>query len=153
MVRRNTITVIMFFFTLFLFGEGSTEKDRQVQGERVDLTVKIDNIKKVTGEMELGLYDKAENFPKVGKQYLLVKRKVTGHTFTYTFQDLPPGEYALAVFHDRNTDGKINKNFLGIPTEPYGFSNNIRPKLSAPPFAKTKFRVVADTTVSITLLH
>lgn len=129
------------------------EKEGPLRAEGVDLTVKIDNIRKVAGIMELGLYDKAENFPKEEKQYLLIKRAVTGTIFTYTFKDLPPGEYALAVYQDVNSNGKINKNFLGIPTEPYGFSNNIKPRLSAPSFEKTKFRLASDTTVAITLFH
>jgi uncharacterized protein (DUF2141 family) len=95
----------------------------------------------------------SENFPKNGKQYMLIKRKITGKTFTYTFHDLPPGEYALAVYQDMNSNGRINKNLLGIPTEPYGFSNDIKPRLSAPSFEKTRFTLAADTTISITLFH
>jgi uncharacterized protein (DUF2141 family) len=146
MGKKITFVTWLFFLSVLTFGERNRQKT-------CDLTVRIDNIKKVTGEMQLGLYNNAEDFPKKDKQYRLVIRKVEGKVFTYTFHDLPAGEYALAVFHDKDTNGKIKKNLLGIPTEPYGFSNNIKPKLSAPPFEKTKFLLASDTTVSITLFH
>ena len=148
---NKKIVVLALMTSLFL---ASTPARSQVVGDQVNscnLTVRIDNIREVKGEMQLGLYNKAENFPKVDKQYKLVIRKVTGKIFQYTFRGLPPGEYALAVFQDRNSDGKINKNILGIPKEPYGFSNNIKPHLSAPSFEKTKFLLDSDKTVSITL--
>jgi uncharacterized protein (DUF2141 family) len=38
--------------------------------------------------------------------------------------DLPAGEYAVQVLHDENDNGKLDTNFMGMPTEGYGFSNN-----------------------------
>ncbi len=152
MVRYGVI-VVLFFLTLFLSGKERTGTRQPAQGGGYDLTVKIDNIRKVAGIMEVGLYDKAEHFPKEGKQFLWIKKKVTGPVFTYTFSDLPPGDYAMAVYQDIDSDGKIDKNLIGVPTEPYGFSNNIKPRLSAPSFEKTRFRLASDTTVCITLFH
>ena len=150
---RYGIAILLLFSTFILAGAGRRRGGPPAQSGGYDLTVRIGNIRKVTGIMEMGLYDKAENFPKNGKQYMLIKRKITGKTFTYTFHDLPPGEYALAVYQDMNSNGRINKNLLGIPTEPYGFSNDIKPRLSAPSFEKTRFTLAADTTISITLFH
>ncbi len=147
---NKKIVLLALMTSLFLASTTGRSQVRD-QEKTCDLTVRIDNIREVKGEMQLGLYNKAENFPKVDKQYKLVIRKVTGKIFQYTFRGLPPGEYALAVFQDRNSDGKINKNMLGIPKEPYGFSNNIKPHLSAPSFEKTKFLLDSDKTVFITL--
>ena len=101
--------------------------------------------------MQAGLYNNAEDFPKENRQYRLVVRRVEGKVFTCSFRDLPAGDYALAVFQDIDSDGKIDKNMIGIPKEPYGFSNNIKPRLSAPPFEKAKFRLDTDKTLTITL--
>ena len=49
-----------------------------------------------------------------------------GNSAICQFNDIPPGTYAIAVFHDENANGKLDKNFLGIPCEGYGASNNVR---------------------------
>lgn len=54
---------------------------------------------------------------------------------------LPPGEYALSVFQDLNDDGKLERNFIGLPKEPAGLSNNLRPKFGPPKFEDAKFTV------------
>lgn len=54
---------------------------------------------------------------------------------------LPPGEYALSVFQDLDNDGKLLRNFLGMPKEPAGLSNNLRPKLGPPKFRDAKFTI------------
>ena len=55
------------------------------------------------------------------------------------FADIPPGTYALAVIHDENSNGKLDTNWLGIPTEGYGFSNDAKALLGAPSFAAASF--------------
>jgi len=55
------------------------------------------------------------------------------------FEDMPKGTYALAVVHDKNMNGKLDTNFMGIPTEGYGFSNNAKALLSAPSFSAASF--------------
>lgn len=60
------------------------------------------------------------------------------------FFNIPKGRYAIMLYHDRNGNDKFDKNFLGIPLENYGFSNNISPFLSLPSFESTSFRVDCD---------
>jgi len=55
--------------------------------------------------------------------------------------NLPNGEWAVAITQDTNNNDKLDKNFIGIPTEPYAFSNNVRPTLAAPDFNECKFLV------------
>ena len=63
----------------------------------------------------------------------------------------PHGEYAIAVFVDLNGNGKMDKNFLGIPKEQYGFSNNVMGRMSAPSFDQAKFMVTGPTIQNIKL--
>lgn len=65
--------------------------------------------------------------------------------------NLPNGEWAVAITQDTNNNDKLDKNFVGIPTEPYAFSNNVRPKLSAPDFNDCKFVVSGPKVVNIVL--
>jgi uncharacterized protein (DUF2141 family) len=57
----------------------------------------------------------------------------------YDFLDIASGTYALAVIHDENSNGKLDTNWLGIPTEGYGFSNDAKALLGAPSFAAANF--------------
>lgn len=59
------------------------------------------------------------------------------------FKDIPYGDYPIKLYHDENGNKKLDKNFVGIPREPYGFSNNARGTLSAPEFAKARFALDA----------
>lgn len=65
--------------------------------------------------------------------------------------EIPDGEYAIAFFIDANGNKKLDKNFLGIPKEQYGFSNNAMGTLSAPSFEQAKFKVAGNTVQNIKL--
>ena len=68
------------------------------------------------------------------------------------FLDIPPGTYALAVIHDENMNGKLDTNWLGIPKEGYGFSNDAKALLSAPSFSAASFSYEGgDLALTITL--
>lgn len=58
--------------------------------------------------------------------------------------DLPPGRYAVMAYHDRDADGRLDTLPIGLPTEPYGFSNNARGAFGPPPFSAAAFEVVAQ---------
>lgn len=118
-----------------------------------DLTVTITNIESISGTINIGLYNNADNFPKEEKEYKLTILEVEAVEFTYTFKDLPQGDYAIALFHDENRDDECNRNFLGIPNEGYGFSNNIKPTFSAPSFADTKFQLEDSKSITISLIY
>jgi uncharacterized protein (DUF2141 family) len=57
---------------------------------------------------------------------------------------LPKGKYAISIFHDTNEDGELSTNFIGIPKEPYGFSNNPKAKFGPPSFEQSLFEFVED---------
>lgn len=61
------------------------------------------------------------------------------------------GDYALVIYLDENNDGRLNRNFLGKPKEPFIFSNNIKPKLSKPSFDQTRVQLAPGKVVVVTL--
>ncbi len=67
--------------------------------------------------------------------------------------DAVPGTYAIAAFHDANSNGKIDSNFLGIPKEGYGVSNDPRPRFRAPRFAEASVVVQRDTTLTVRMAY
>ena len=50
---------------------------------------------------------------------------------------LNPGDYVALTFHDKNRNGKLDSNFLGVPVEPFGFSNDVRPQMLPIPKSPT----------------
>lgn len=103
--------------------------------------VKILNIRNSTGTVACALFDSAEGFPE---EYLRMATnvmiiKIRKDQARCDFEDIPPGTYAMAVVHDENMNGKLDTNFLGIPLEGYGFSNDAKGPLGAPPFSAASF--------------
>lgn len=117
------------------------------------LTVNISNITTKKGQIEIGLFNKEKNFLKNGAQFLKRKINVKGNKLNYTFENLPKGNYAIAVFHDENGNNKCDTNLIGIPLEGYGFSNNFKPKVSAPKFEQTKVYVDRPLSIDIKLIN
>ncbi len=103
------------------------------------LTIQIDNIEAVKGDIRIGVFNASDKFLKQGYTFKTYKVAVTDTTQTIIIDDLPKGEYAFIMYHDKNGDGKMNRNLIGIPKEAFGFSNNVRPKLSKPTFEACKF--------------
>ena len=109
------------------------------------LTLVITNLETPTGSVIVGVYAPENNFPGENDQLKVYKFKPDSLTPTVHITDLPYGTYALAIYQDVNENGKIDKNWVGIPTEPYAFSNNVRPLLKAPDFDDCKFNYDADS--------
>jgi len=71
--------------------------------------------------------------------------KITDTPFRVTLKPLQLGSYAVAVLHDENSDGKANRNFLGVPKEGFGFSRNPIIRFGPPEFANAAVPVRGAT--------
>ncbi|MEY4595687.1 MAG: hypothetical protein RLZZ506_99 [Bacteroidota bacterium] len=111
-------------------------------GATYDLEVQVEGIPNTKGTLFIGLFNSSATFPNYGKQYKGVVVTHEGKSHVYKFKNLPKDTYALAIYHDENKNGKLDKNLFGAPTEAYGFSNNARETFSAPSFEAAK--VVLD---------
>jgi uncharacterized protein (DUF2141 family) len=104
---------------------------------------KISGFRAGTGKLYISIYDSQEAFLKIGKEtatnVVTVSRKDT--VVETCFSGLAPGWYAIALYHDEDDNKKMNSGLFGIPLEPYGLSNNFRPKFSYPRFEQCKFYV------------
>jgi len=114
------------------------------------ITVEVAGINEAEGQVSIGLHNGEASFPGKGKVFMGAKVRVTGDTVSYTFKDVPFGTYAIGVYHDINSNGRLDRNFMGIPTEGYAFSNNLFGIFGRPPsFQKASFEVTGDQTVRI----
>ncbi|MDA7501988.1 DUF2141 domain-containing protein [Chitinophagales bacterium] len=119
------------------------------QGSKTSLTVHFTNLEQSSGAILIGLYNSADDFPKRERQFVKRWEKVNSSTLTVEYFDLPEGDYAIAAYHDLDSDKKCNTNFIGYPTEPFCFSNDVRPMLSAPSFDSAKFSVTGGEVIYI----
>ena len=114
-----------------------------------NLTIKVEGLQSRQGQVCVSLFAGSQGFPDrsdraVRAQCVPVEQVQT----VVTFQDLPLGNYAIAVFHDRNGNGKLDRNFLGIPTEGFGFSRNPTIRTGAPRFSEAAVFVAGTETIS-----
>ena len=116
------------------------------------VSVEISNIKKAEGYLRIGIYDRSDVFMKEAYQFQKVPITQKG-TCQVIFKNIPEGRYAISLFHDENGNGKLASNFIKIPKEPYGFSNNAMGLFGPPSFEQASFQVgqVGDTSLKIKL--
>ena len=79
------------------------------------------------------LFRSADGFPS-DRSFAVAQQRAEGDAPVCRFDGLAPGRYAVAVGHDANDNGRTDTNFVGIPTEAWGVTNNVRPTLRAPRF-------------------
>jgi len=128
-MKKNILSIlILTFFFATVCVQGGT------------ITVQVYGIKEIKGKVVIGLYKNPKNFPEVGKQYKGIITKVTTKSATYTFIDVPDGHYAIALFHDINSNGKLDYSFFGIPEELYAFSCITKTCFKTPKFHEAKFK-------------
>jgi uncharacterized protein (DUF2141 family) len=94
-----------------------------------------------------------EQFPSDDKFYRGVVNEASGDRLTVVIADLPAGKYAVAVYVDNNRNGRQDKNFLGIPKEIYGFSNDVRGLFGPPDFAAAAFEIGENAVTKSIHLH
>ncbi len=90
-----------------------------------------------SGEVYVSVYANAADWMK--KPVKSLKVAAGNDAATAVLADLPPGDYAVSAFYDSNGNGKLDSNFLKIPNEPFGFSNNASGSFGPPSFDQAKF--------------
>ncbi|WP_414528779.1 DUF2141 domain-containing protein [Nodularia chucula] len=119
------------------------------------LTVVVEGIKNQNGEICMGVYSSSKGFPMSTDDVIKSAcMQPTKDTVTHVFSGLKPGSYAVAVVDDQNGDRKLNKDFLGIPKEGFGVSQN--PTVSVftgtPKFNDASFLLTPNQNTTINIL-
>jgi len=121
MIRRILVTVFLISFTQLSIAQESPD---YITENTASFVLQIDGLGKVEGELRIAMFDSKETYAK--EPVYAVVLPVDSTSLEWQLDELPFGEYAIAVYHDKNANGKLDTNFLGIPKERYGFSNNAR---------------------------
>lgn len=126
------------------------------QLEHTQLSVEISGVNQPQGQVCLNLFDSSDGFPSnrdAALQTVCIET-VENLPLVAIFEDLPPGSYAVSVFHDANNDNKFNRNFVGMPAEGFGFSRNPDALTGPPAFGDAVFLVAgAETKIEVELSY
>lgn len=112
------------------------------------ITVNISNLENNKGVCIVCLYDNAKAYAGKGEPVRCVTVGIANKLATASFDNIAEGTYAISVIHDANSNKKFDTNFLGIPTEGYGASQNKLPFAAAPKFDENKFIVTSNSTTT-----
>lgn len=138
---------IVLWFLAFQAGSGNT---------RNVIHVGIDGLRTEKGQVICSLYSSAEGFPKNNRNAIAHSRSMIANRHSdCTFPGIQPGTYAISVFHDENSNDRLDTNFLGIPREGVGASNNAKGHFGPPSFHDASFSYLGgplDLKIMITYL-
>lgn len=161
-MTTNIFKSKLLFFTLFtsLYAL-SCKKDKELP-EKIEpiiiyidtlekketIQIKVSNIKEVKGTLKVALYDNEENFNNSSNPVKTAEISVDKNVIEYVFENIEINKYyAIAVHHDANNNGEIDKNIFGIPKEGFCFSNNAMGSFGPPTYNDCKFEVKKGTSV------
>ncbi len=123
----------ILFFSVFLVGWS-------LAASAAELTIRLEE-PPPSGTVAFVLFDSANTFGDLSDPSMVVKLPLDGRD-VYLIENIPSGEYALLAYFDENNNDHLDKNFIGMPKEPIGFSNNYHPK--GPPSYRRAAFVLAE---------
>ncbi len=133
----NSIGILLTLNSLFMLPNLAEQK--QPSQPTATLEVQINNIKKAKGQIMLAVYNSADDFLSPNYFRTAVEKVAQEGVISVQISDLAFGSYAISVFHDLNSNENLDTNLLGIPSEPYGFSNDARGLFGPPDYEKARF--------------
>ena len=142
---------IEVLFSVLMFGIGVLGQSTKTQSSVIH--VDIDGLRSDRGQVLCALFSSAADFPKRPEKAVAHDKStiLNGHA-TCQFENIPSGAYAVSVFHDENSNGKLDTNFIGIPREGVGASNNAKGHFGPPKFSAAAFQHSGSrTTLEITI--
>ena len=113
------------------------------------LRVELTGLAEAEGNLYIAVYDSDDTWlgdETVMQQQVVIADARDGELVSSELQ-LPPGDYALSIFHDTNDNGELDTNFIGIPKEPVALSNNARPKFGPPKYKDAVFTLGSEAAV------
>lgn len=140
-MRTSFFTLLLFI--IFISSGISQEKDT------LSVTLDISITKFNKGSILIALYESEESY--MNESYKSAEVLVKNNKAKFIFHSLKKGMYAFSFFHDLNNNKKLDTNFLGIPKEPYGFSNNKKGRFGPPKFSEASLEINKNSYYKISI--
>ena len=132
--------IALLFAESALFANDSTT----VKENSGSLILNVTGFENDEGTAMIALSNSEEDYNSRKEPYVGAMPKIENQKVTWVFENLPFGIYAIKVFHDEDSDMELDTNFLGIPSEDYGFSNNATGSFGPANWEDTKFKFDSD---------
>jgi uncharacterized protein (DUF2141 family) len=114
------------------------------------IIVTVTGLKNPAGGVYIGLYATPSKFLNGTQVDAMKKVRASTGPITVSFDNLPPGTYAVGAYHDENYNDHLDTNFIGLPTEGYALSNGVRAVMAKPTFQQAAFTIgTADTPIPL----
>jgi uncharacterized protein (DUF2141 family) len=125
----------------------------KIYTQTADLTVKVTEIKELKGQVMIALFNSKETYFNYDEITDGVEIPIDSSTVSHTFKNLPLGTYAVTIYQDVDSNGEMNRSFIGFPKEPYAFSNNFHSMIRPASFKDASFLLENDTTIEIEMVY
>ncbi|GJQ62448.1 MAG: hypothetical protein SCALA702_15010 [Melioribacteraceae bacterium] len=139
---------ILLFILLFALSSFAQRAD---DVPLYQLTLKVENISNDDGVISVALCDSKKNYDEGDLPYKGLRGEIKNGLCIILFSDIPAGNYAIKLFHDENNNHKLDMNFMGIPSEDYGFSNDASGTFGPASWEDAMFEVTENKVVTINL--
>jgi uncharacterized protein (DUF2141 family) len=134
--RREIVSLVGAFLSISSAALAQTQAPQENQ-----IQVEIAGLRNDKGQAVCDLFSSAPDFPKKRDKAVAHGTSViTNRHAVCEFSGVAPGTYAISVFHDENSNGKLDTSFMGIPREGVGASNGGKGHLGPPKFDAAAFR-------------
>jgi uncharacterized protein (DUF2141 family) len=136
-MKKNSI-VFLIIYIIFIINSIPIhcQSNENIFG---DLTIIISGLRSEAGDIKIGLFNSEDSWKSKKEKFKGATISIKNQKAEWVIKNIPYGEYAIKFFHDENGDDKINTNFIGMPTETYGFYMSGNCKYIPPSFNKAKF--------------
>jgi uncharacterized protein (DUF2141 family) len=121
----------------------------QAAAAGANLTIHVTNVLAAGGVIRLGLYSEALYPDDDAKPIASADVPALAGETVITLHGIAPGIYAIETFQDVNANNRMDTSWLGLPQEPFGFSQDAKPFLSKPAFDDVKFTVVPGENIQV----
>lgn len=139
MIKLVFLTLIILSFSALA---GEDERTNNATGT---LIIGFVGFKSNEGYVKVALANSIQNYKNHKNPFRGLTIGIQQNSATAIMEDIPFGEYAVKAFHDEDANDDLTTNFLGIPIEDYGFSNNARGMFGPPGWDNAKFKLDKDT--------
>lgn len=115
------------------------------------LTININKVPESSGSLMIAIIANKEQFKNKAPSTASAIVPASHGSTSITFHNLNAGEYGVQVMHDINGNGELDANLVGMPTEPWGFSNDAAGSFGPPKWKQVKFDLNSDLSIDINL--
>jgi uncharacterized protein (DUF2141 family) len=147
-VLRRGVAVLALAFALGIPTPTPATAEPSCEAARASVVVRVSGVRNSQGSIVAVLYgDRPEDFLKKGKRLARLHVPARPGRVEVCLPTPGPGVYAVAVFHDENGDLRLDRSWMGLPSEGYGLSNNPPPAWRWPQHSESAFKVAGDRVV------